>query len=171
MSDTSPSVPPHLLPRLVSAASAAKATAYAPYSNFRVGAAMLCTTPDTAADSDPPIVTGANVENAAYPVGMCAERVLIGKVVTEGYWTRPGEEGGEGRRGSSSIRALAVATDTVPGARRAGCAGRRELREFCNLKMPVYLVDGKGDYTVKTLEELLPLSFGPENLKLERRSG
>jgi len=56
--------------------SAAKATAYCPYSQFRVGATILA--------GDGAFVDGANVENAAYPVGTCAERVAFGKAVTEG---------------------------------------------------------------------------------------
>jgi len=56
--------------------SAAKATAYCPYSQFRVGATILA--------GDGQFVDGANVENAAYPVGTCAERVAFGKAVTEG---------------------------------------------------------------------------------------
>ena len=77
--------------------SAAKATAYCPYSNFRVGATILT--------KDEQYINGANVENCAYPVGTCAERVAFGKAVTEGH------------RG---FKAVAVATDISPPASPCG---------------------------------------------------
>lgn len=78
-------------------AAAAKATAYCPYSQFRVGATLL--------GDDGSFVSGANVENASYPVGTCAERVALGTAVVAGL------------RG---FRALAVATDTSPPASPCG---------------------------------------------------
>lgn len=80
-------------------ASEAKATAYCPYSQFRVGATLLVD--DGAADTAAGVryVSGANVENASYPVGTCAERVAFGRAVTEGL-----------RR----FRAVAVCTDVAP---------------------------------------------------------
>ena len=80
-------------------AIAAKATAYCPYSGFRVGATLLSNTGQ--------YVDGANVENASYPVGTCAERVAFGKAVTEG-------------RHRSGFKALAVATDISPPASPCG---------------------------------------------------
>lgn len=76
----------------------AKAKAYCPYSNFRVGCALLT--------ADGSLVTGANIENASYPVGTCAERVTIGKAITEGH------------RGK--FKAIAVATDISPPASPCG---------------------------------------------------
>lgn len=78
----------------------AKALAHCPYSRFRVGAALLC--------PDGSIEVGANVENASYPVGTCAERVAIGKAVT--------------RQGSpvKTFRAIAVSTDISPPASPCG---------------------------------------------------
>ncbi|PNP77442.1 hypothetical protein FNYG_09318 [Fusarium nygamai] len=78
-------------------AVAAKATAYCPYSQFRVGATVL--------SSEGELTSGANVENAAYPVGTCAERVALGTAVTSGH------------RG---FRAIAVATDIAPPASPCG---------------------------------------------------
>ena len=75
---------------------AAKATAYCPYSRFRVGASVL-----SREGADVAYIDGANVENASYPVGTCAERVALGKAVTAGH-----------RR----IAAIAVATDISPPA-------------------------------------------------------
>lgn len=84
-------------------AVAAKATAYCPYSQFHVGATLLCGSKDAAADAT--YVSGANVENASYPVGTCAERVAFGKAVTEGV---------------KAFRAVAVATDISPPASPCG---------------------------------------------------
>ena len=82
-----------------------------PYSLFRVGASLLLTSGQ--------IIRGANVENAAYPVGTCAERTALGTAVVEGA-----------RRGD--IRALAVATDISPPASPCGMC-RQYIREFCEV--------------------------------------
>jgi cytidine deaminase len=66
---------------LLAAADAVAARAYAPYSDFNVGCAVLC--------RDGRVVEGVNVENAAYPLGVCAERTTFGHAITEGY--RPGD--------------------------------------------------------------------------------
>lgn len=89
---------------LSSAAATAKTTAYAPYSNFRVGAAFLT--------ADGGLVPGANVENASYPVGTCAERVGLGRAVTEGH------------RGG--FRAVGVSTD-LGGVPASPCGMCRQL--------------------------------------------
>ncbi|MDI1491333.1 MAG: hypothetical protein OHK93_002542 [Ramalina farinacea] len=81
--------------QLLRNAKAAKDKAYCPYSHFRVGAAVL-TTSGT-------IIQGCNVENASYPVGMCAERCCLGKAVVEGF-------------GPGDFKALAVSTDVEPPA-------------------------------------------------------
>ncbi|KAI4090189.1 MAG: hypothetical protein LQ339_008416 [Xanthoria mediterranea] len=126
----------------------AKATAYCPYSKFRVGAAFL--------SEDGTVITGGNIENASYPVGTCAERVALGKAVSEGH---------------RHFMALAVATDiSPPGSGTMLTETVLEsislrIREFCTLDMPVIMFDKDGQYVVKLLEELLPMSFGPEDLK------
>lgn len=79
---------------------AAKATAYCPYSNFHVGAAVL-----TIGEGEDAYVAGANVENASYPVGSCAEVTVFSKAVTEGF---------------REFRALAVASDISPPASPCG---------------------------------------------------
>ncbi|KAH8676278.1 cytidine deaminase-like protein [Xylariales sp. PMI_506] len=119
---------------------AAKAMAYCPYSQFRVGATLL--------SASGGYISGANVENAAYPVGTCAERVALGKAVTEGH---------------KKFRAVAVATDIAPPASPCGMC-RQFIREFCDLSTPIIMFDKNDDYVVLQLEELLPLSFGPEAL-------
>ncbi|KAI1757000.1 cytidine deaminase [Xylaria castorea] len=118
----------------------AKVTAYCPYSQFRVGASLLSV--------DDVFFNGANVENASYPVGTCAERVAFGKAVTEGH---------------RNIKAVAVATDVSPPASPCGMC-RQFIREFCDLSTPIIMFDKDDNYLVMRLEELLPVSFGPEAL-------
>jgi len=125
---------------LHSRSAAAKATAYCPYSQFRVGASILT--------DDDQYIDGANVENAAYPVGTCAERVAFGKAVTEGH---------------KKFKAIAVATDISPPASPCGMC-RQFIREFCELQTPIFMFDKDGSFVVMRLEQLLPLSFGPEAL-------
>ncbi|KAF3056621.1 Cytidine deaminase [Daldinia childiae] len=119
---------------------AAKSTAYCPYSQFRVGSAIISV--------DGVYFNGANVENASYPVGTCAERVAFGKAVTEGH---------------RKIKAVAVATDITPPASPCGMC-RQFIREFCDLTVPIIMFDKDDNFSVFRLEELLPLSFGPEAL-------
>ena len=126
---------------LMAAAMRVRANAYAPYSRFRVGAAMR--------DEDGRIHAGANVENAAYPQGVCAEAAAIAVMVAAG-----------GRR----ITAIAVfGGGAQPCTPCGGC--RQKIREFAAPDTPV-LVGGPGGLVMTwTLEELLPASFGPENLQ------
>ncbi|KAG6109141.1 hypothetical protein E4U13_006093 [Claviceps humidiphila] len=154
-----PPLSPEQITTLRHAAFAAKDTAYCPYSNFRVGAALLLCPFPSADSSNPVIITGANVENAAYPVGTCAERVALGKAVT-------GEKEVSDLVKSGGVRALGVATDVTPAASPCGMC-RQFIREFCKLSMPIYMFDKDGNYVVKTLEELLPMSFGPEDLVMK----
>ncbi|KUJ11009.1 cytidine deaminase [Mollisia scopiformis] len=125
---------------LHSRSAGAKATAYCPYSQFRVGASILT--------DDGQYIDGANVENASYPVGTCAERVAFGKAITEGH---------------KKFKAIAVATDISPPASPCGMC-RQFIREFCELQTPIIMFDKDGNFVVMRLEQLLPLSFGPEAL-------
>ncbi|KAJ5761857.1 uncharacterized protein N7511_005239 [Penicillium nucicola] len=118
----------------------AKATAYCPYSKFRVGACILTTSGE--------FISGANVENAAYPVGTCAERVAFGTAIVAGH---------------KDFKALAVATDITPPASPCGMC-RQFIREFTTPSFPVYMYDGEGKYKIMTMAELLPDSFGPDHL-------
>ena len=88
---------PGELEKLHAASTGAKATAYCPYSKFRVGAALLSRAGG--------VTTGANVENASYPITTCAERVAFGRAITDGV------------RG---FKAVAVATDISPPASPCG---------------------------------------------------
>ncbi|OAA67550.1 Cytidine deaminase, homotetrameric [Cordyceps fumosorosea ARSEF 2679] len=125
-------------------ALAAKAAAYCPYSKFRVGAALL----PAAGEGAPGVVKGCNVENASYPVGMCAERVGLGAAAA---------------RGVRSFAGLAVATDISPPASPCGMC-RQAIREFCLGDMPIIMFDKNEDFVVMTVEEILPMSFGPDQL-------
>ncbi|KAM5355747.1 hypothetical protein ACJ41O_002393 [Fusarium nematophilum] len=121
-------------------AVAAKETAYCPYSRFRVGATVL--------SGEGEYISGANVENASYPVGTCAERVALGTAVTGGH------------RG---FRAIAVATDIAPPASPCGMC-RQFIREFFTLDTPIIMFDKNEDFVIVKLRQLLPMSFGPDQL-------
>lgn len=134
---------------LIAAAREAAAAAYAPYSNFHVGAALLL--------SDGSVVTGANVENASYGLSLCAETVAVAKILSSP------------QRGS--LEAVAV---TGGGPRSAGkgptvtpCGRCRQiLNELAQLggTDPVVWCDGGEGVLELRLSELLPHAFGPVNL-------
>ena len=127
--------------QLMTAAIDAMGRAYAPYSHFPVGAAIL--------DEGGTIHAGANVENAAYPVGNCAEASAIAAMVMAG-----------GRR----ITMIAVAGGDGDLLCTPCGACRQRIREFGDADTPV-LVGGPAGFQRRfTLGELLPESFGPENL-------
>ena len=124
--------------RLVQLALEAREQAYAPYSNYRVGAALVTSTGR--------FFTGANVENAAYPTSICAERVAVFKAVSEG-----------------EREFVALAVVTVNGGTPCG-ACRQVLAEF-GLGTVVLIADGEGDLKQETrVSELLPGAFGPGDL-------
>ncbi|KAM3501542.1 hypothetical protein MY10362_005470 [Beauveria mimosiformis] len=141
---------------LRSVAVAAKALAYCPYSRFRVGAALLpadnSSSSSSSSSGEAPapaaVIKGCNVENASYPVGMCAERVGFGAAAAQGV---------------TRFKALAVATDISPPASPCGMC-RQAIREFCMSDMPIIMFDKNQDYVVLTVEEILPMSFGPDQL-------
>ncbi|KAL2165254.1 hypothetical protein VTH06DRAFT_551 [Thermothelomyces fergusii] len=124
-------------------AQEAKARAYCPYSGFRVGAALL-----TRAGA---YVAGANVENASYPVTTCAERVALASAVVAGA------------AGPGDVKAVAVATDAATPTSPCGMC-RQFMREFCELNVPILMFDKDSNFIVLKLEELLPLSFGPDSM-------
>ncbi|MBL8590068.1 MAG: cytidine deaminase, partial [Methylobacteriaceae bacterium] len=128
------------LARLFEAARQAQAKAYAPYSRFRVGAALV-------AESGA-IHAGCNVENAAYPEGVCAETGAISAMAAAGE-----------RR----IRAIVVVGDGTDLC--TPCGGcRQRIREFADAATVVHVGDATGLRAVFTLDDLLPRSFGPDNL-------
>jgi homotetrameric cytidine deaminase len=127
-------------PELLALARAAAGRAYAPYSEFRVGAALRTT--------DGRRFAGANVENAAYPQGQCAEASALGAFVA----------GGGGRIAEVVVAAPSRELCTPCG----GC--RQRLREFAPDDAPIHLADDRRVRRTTTLGELLPLSFGPQHL-------
>ncbi len=129
------------LSALFEAAKAAQARAYVPYSRFRVGAALR--------DEHGAVHAGCNVENAAYPVGNCAEASAIAAMVLAG-----------GRR---IAEALVIGDGTELCTPCGGC--RQRLREFAAGSVRVHVAGPEGVRRSFTLEELLPASFGPDNLQ------
>ena len=132
---------------LIYAALEAREKAYAPYSKFKVGAALLT--------SDENIITGCNVENASYPACNCAERTAVYKAIT---------------MDKNNFQAIAIIAGKENESIRdytSPCGVCRQvLREFVDPgKFDVIMAKSPDDYKVATLEELLPLSFGPENLE------
>ena len=135
---------------LLSLAARARESAYTPYSGFAVGAALLA--------SDGTVYTGCNIENAAFTPGNCAERTAVFKAVSEGCREFTAIAIVGGKLGED---ALAQTGYTAP----CGVC-RQVLREFVNPSaFAVILARTMEEYKVYTLEELLPESFGPENLK------
>jgi cytidine deaminase len=128
------------LDELFAAARAAQARAYAPYSGFRVGAAIR--TPEGA------VFAGCNVENAAYPQGACAETGAIAAMVAGG---------------GARIAEIVVVGDGDPLC--TPCGGcRQRIREFAGPETPVHVAGPEGIRRRFTLADLLPYSFGPDNL-------
>ena len=125
---------------LFAAARSAMEQAYAPYSEFSVGAAIR--------GADGGIYAGCNVENAAYPQGCCAEAAAVSAMVLAGE--------------------RAIAEVCVIGAGPAlvtPCGGcRQRLREFAADHVPIHVCGPDGLRKTVTLGELLPLAFGPDNL-------
>ena len=132
---------------LMQKAQEARRYAYTPYSHFAVGAALLC--------KDGTVVTGCNVENAAYSPGNCAERTAVFKAVSEG------------KREFSSIAIVGAREGELPdGSSMCTPCGvcRQVLGEFCEAKaFRVYVTNGT-EVFLYTLEELFPLAFGPAQL-------
>ena len=139
-------LPVEAVQELIGRASAMLAFSYIPYSGFAVGAALLC--------DDGTIVTGCNVENAAYGPSICAERTAFVKAVSEG---------------KRSFRAIAIVggkdrviTDYCP---PCGVC-RQVMAEFCDTDT-FFVITAKRqeDFRIRTLGEYLPESFGGSNLK------
>ena len=124
---------------LKSAAVSMLDRAYAPYSNFPVGAALEC--------DDGTVYTGCNVENAAYPAGICAERNAIFHAVAEGH---------------ARFRRIVIAGQSrdfcVP------CGMCRQVMREVSPDLEIICLNADGSEQTFTLAELLPHSFGPEHL-------
>ena len=128
------------LDTLFEAAKAIQAKAYAPYSRFKVGAAI--------ATPEGQVFTGCNVENAAYPVGSCAEAGAVSAMIAAG--------------GSRIARIVVMGEGDVLCTPCGGC--RQRIREFAGPETPIHVAGAEGIRKSFTLAELLPYSFGPDNL-------
>ena len=136
--------------QLIREAFSALEYAYVPYSGFKVGAALLT--------ESGKIYTGCNIENAAYTPSNCAERTAFFKAVSEGVL---------------EFDAICVVGGMNKELKEyaAPCGVCRQvMMEFCDPEeFQIILATGKEQYEIFTLKELLPLGFGPNNLKLDRR--
>ena len=127
--------------RLVQVARGARLRAHAPYSHFAVGAALL--------DEQGRVHAGANIENAAYPQGLCAEASALAHLVMAG--------------GQRVVAAVVVGEGAEPVTPCGGC--RQKLREFAEGRLPIVVADLRRVRGRYTLGELLPHSFGPDHLQ------
>ncbi|MBL0405365.1 cytidine deaminase [Microvirga aerilata] len=128
------------LDTLFEAAKSIQTKAYAPYSRFKVGAAI--------ATPEGQVFTGCNVENAAYPVGSCAEAGAVSAMIAAG--------------GNRIARIVVMGEGDVLCTPCGGC--RQRIREFAAPDTPIHVAGPEGIRKSFTLEELLPFSFGPDNL-------
>ena len=126
--------------KLFNAAKMVRENAHVPYSNFKVGAAFLT--------ENNSIVSGCNVENAAYPQSQCAEASAIGNLVSQGF--------------SKIKEVVVIGSGSLLCSPCGGC--RQRLREFASLETQIHMCNSDGHLKTSTLKELLPDSFGPENL-------
>ncbi len=124
---------------LIKEAMAVRERAYAPYSHFKVGAALLSSTGK--------VYTGCNVESASYTPTICAERTAISKAISEG------------ERKFEKIAIVGSSDYTFP----CGVC-RQVIREF-GKDIKIIVANDVDDYKIFTIEELLPHSFGPEDLE------
>tara|TARA_B110000196_G_C21098004_1_gene641053 strand:+ start:838 stop:1239 length:402 start_codon:yes stop_codon:yes gene_type:complete len=126
--------------KLFKAAIEVRNNAHVPYSKFKVGAAFLT--------EDNTVISGCNVENAAYPQSQCAEASAIGNLVANGY--------------TKIKEVVVIGSGELLCSPCGGC--RQRLREFASLNVNIHMCNIKGHIKTSTLENLLPDSFGPENL-------
>ena len=125
---------------LIDAALAARDKAYAPYSKFHVGAALRT--------AEGKVIAGCNVENAAYPQSQCAEATAIGNMISNGN--------------KKILEVVVIGSGELLCSPCGGC--RQRLREFATLDTKIHMCNENGHMKTSTLGELLPDSFGPENL-------
>jgi cytidine deaminase len=125
---------------LIVEANKAREFAYVPYSNFKVGAALLST--------DGQVFHGCNIENAAYSMTNCAERTALFKAYSEGV---------------TQFASLVVVADTEGPVSPCG-ACRQVISELCDSEMEVVLTNLKGDVLKLQVKDLLPGAFSPKDL-------
>ena len=130
---------------LCAAAIEAMGKAYAPYSGYKVGAALLT--------ADGKVYTGCNIENASYTPTVCAERTAIFKAVSEG------------ERDFAMIAICGGKDGVITGAFPPCGVCRQVMAEFCPKDMPVLMVSGVDSHTAVALGDLLPYAFGTEYIE------
>lgn len=129
--------------QLIELAKEARKLSYSPYSNFAVGAVILT--------KDGKIFKGSNIENASYPLCMCAERNAIYNAYMNGYK-------------KEDLVSLTLVADTDAPCTPCG-ACRQVISELFPKNAPINMANMKGEVLTMTIEELLPLSFSGEDLK------
>ena len=127
---------------LMRLAKEAMTHAYAPYSGFQVGAALLC--------ADGTVYQGCNIENAAYTPTNCGERTAFFKAVYDGH------------RDFTAIAICGGMKGVITSLCTPCGVCRQVMREFCGSDFEIYMTDGSGAIQAKTLAELLPMSFSGE---------
>lgn len=131
-----------MIKKLLNQATKAKTNAYAPYSNFKVGAAVLL--------ADDFIISGCNVENASYGLSICAERSALFSAYNKGYK-------------KEDIKAMAIISDSSNFISPCG-ACRQVMIELMELNVDIYLLNDKQEYRIVKVSELLPFAFKKEDL-------
>ncbi|MCL1936369.1 MAG: cytidine deaminase [Defluviitaleaceae bacterium] len=129
---------------LVKKAILARENSYSPYSNFMVGAALLTDCGK--------VFLGCNIENAAYSPTICAERSAFSASISNGFT----------KFSKIAIAGFLKGKNTGEAFPCGVC--RQVIKEFCTKDFEIIIVRSKDEYTIHTLEELFPNSFGPENL-------
>ena len=127
--------------QLISMAKQAMENAYAPYSGFKVGAALLC--------ADGTVYQGCNIENASYGPTNCAERTAFFKAVYDGH------------RDFKAIAVCGGKDGVITGSFPPCGVCRQVMREFCDDDFMIYMVDAEG-YKARTMAQILPDSFTPK---------
>ena len=128
--------------QLVELAIKARENSYSPYSKFKVGAALVTKSGE--------VFLGANIENASYPLCMCAERNALYNAINHGYK-------------KEDFAAIAVVGDTAKPITPCG-ACRQVMSELLNNKAPIYMANLKGDVQETNMTELLPFAFDDSDL-------
>lgn len=124
---------------LIEKAKKAMTKAYAPYSGYKVGAALLC--------ADGTVFGGCNIENGAFSPSICAERTAFAKAVSEGY------------RDFKAIAVCGGKDGIITGIFPPCGVCRQVMREFCKDDFLIYMIGADGHYETRNLSELLPDSF------------
>lgn len=127
---------------LIEKAIEARELSYSPYSNFKVGAALLC--------KDGKVFYGTNIENASYPLCMCAERNAIYNAMMDGY------------KKDDFVAMALIADSDDPVAPCGAC--RQVMSELLNEDTPIYMANVKGEVVETTPKELLPFAFSSDAL-------